>query len=173
MQGKKLIVLTKSSSETQKLAEMLALFLKTGDTISLTGDLGAGKTCFTQGLARGLGIDRKITSPTFTLIKEYMSTSSLPFYHFDVYRLKSLQEMLDIGYEEYFFGNGITVIEWGDRVAPLLPDDFLEIRFKRLLKENVREIDIIPHGERWKETAEKWLKKSQKDLRTGKSTSET
>ncbi|MDO8886011.1 tRNA (adenosine(37)-N6)-threonylcarbamoyltransferase complex ATPase subunit type 1 TsaE [Candidatus Oleimmundimicrobium sp.] len=172
MKGNELIVLTKSVSETQKLAEGLAQFLQAGDVISLTGDLGAGKTCFVKGLAHGLRINMKITSPTFALIKEYMSLSNLPFYHFDVYRLKSLQEMLDIGYEEYFFGDGITVIEWGDKVAPLLPKDFLEIKFRRLLEENIREIDIIPHGGRWKKIAKKWLKESRKDCRSGKSTSE-
>jgi len=166
------IVFTKSSFETKKLAEKLAPLLRAGDVISLTGDLGAGKTCFVQGLACGLGVNKKITSPTFALIKEYLNSSNIPFYHFDVYRLKSLQEMLDIGYEEYFFGEGITVVEWGDKIAPLLPDEFLEIKFKRLSNENLREISIISHGKRWEETAKNWLKESRKDLCTDINTSE-
>lgn len=140
-------IITKSAKETQKLGKKLASLLKPDDVLSLTGDLGAGKTCFTQGIALGLGIKRRITSPTFNLIKEYKTT--FPLYHFDVYRINSLEEMEDLGYEEYFFGKGVTVIEWGDKIAPLLPPDHLEIEFKRLLKENEREIYFIVHGKNW------------------------
>jgi len=161
------IVFTRSSSETQKFAEKLAPFLRAGDIISLTGDLGAGKTYFTQGLARGLGIDEKITSPTFTLIKEYSNINGVSLFHFDVYRLKSLQEMLDIGYDEYFFGDGVTVVEWGDKITPLISDEFLEIELKRLSDENTRKIKIITHGRRWEKAVKNWLKESQKSLRTG------
>ncbi len=138
---------TKSVDETQRLGEKLASFLKPGDILSLTGDLGAGKTCFTQGVARGLGIKRRITSPTFNLIKEYKNT--LPLYHFDVYRIDTLEEMRDLGYEEYFFGEGITVIEWGDKIRPILPPNLLEIEFKRLLEANEREIHIFIFSQDW------------------------
>ncbi|MDI6689156.1 MAG: tRNA (adenosine(37)-N6)-threonylcarbamoyltransferase complex ATPase subunit type 1 TsaE [Actinomycetota bacterium] len=149
-------VVTHSPEETKELARRLASLLHAGDVISLTGDLGAGKTCFTQGLGEALGIKRRITSPTFNLIKEYKNT--LPLYHFDLYRLDSPLEMLDLGYEEYFFGDGITVIEWGDKVVSLLPSNYLEISFKRLLDENVRELQIFPHGPRWEKAIKEWIK---------------
>ncbi|MDI6891403.1 MAG: tRNA (adenosine(37)-N6)-threonylcarbamoyltransferase complex ATPase subunit type 1 TsaE [Actinomycetota bacterium] len=148
-------VLTKSSRETQELAGKLTPLLRSGDVLSLTGDLGAGKTCFTHGLARGLGIEKKITSPTFNLIKEYKNAFSL--YHFDVYRLQSLTELMELGYEEYFYGDGVTVIEWGDKIAPLLPPAYLEIEFRRLLEENLREVHIIPRGGDWDERVGRWL----------------
>ncbi len=148
-------VLTKSSRETQELAGKLAPLLRPGDVLSLTGDLGAGKTCFTQGLARGLGIEKKITSPTFNLIKEYKN--AFPLYHFDVYRLQSPTELMELGYEEYFYGDGVTVIEWGDKIAPLLPPAYLEIEFRRVLKENLREVRIIPRDGDWNERVGRWL----------------
>ncbi|MEW6189136.1 MAG: tRNA (adenosine(37)-N6)-threonylcarbamoyltransferase complex ATPase subunit type 1 TsaE [Actinomycetota bacterium] len=149
-------VVTYSPEETKELARRLAPLLRAGDVLSLTGDLGAGKTCFTQGLGEALGIKRRITSPTFNLIKEYKNT--LPLYHFDLYRLDSPLEMLDLGYEEYFFGDGITVIEWGDKVVSLLPSNYLEISFKRLLDENVRELRIFPHGPYWEKATKEWIK---------------
>lgn len=150
------VLRTNSPSETQHLASSLSSYLKAGDVISLTGDLGAGKTCFTQGLARSLGIKDRITSPTFSIIKEYKNVLSL--YHFDVYRLNSPDELYDLGYEEYFYGDGITVIEWGDKIEKLLPADFLKIAFKRLFDDNVREIEITYQGKRWGDVAKKWLK---------------
>lgn len=155
--GKNLNIRTHSPHETQSLAASLSSHLKAGDVISLTGDLGAGKTCFTQGLAKSLGIKERITSPTFNLIKEYKNTISL--YHFDVYRLKSPDELYDLGFEEYFYGDGITIIEWGDKIEPFLPSAFLRIEFKRSLDENVREINITYQGERWENVVEKWIRK--------------
>ncbi len=156
MDSKGLIIRTNSPNETQNLAESLSPFLAAGDVISLCGDLGAGKTCFTQGLAKGLGIGERVTSPTFNLIKEYRNT--LPLYHFDVYRLKKPEELYDIGYEEYFYGEGVTVIEWGEKVSSFLPDVYLRIELKRLLEENARELRITYRGERWKDVVEKWKK---------------
>lgn len=146
---------TESLLETQDLAFNLASFLSPGDLLSLTGDLGAGKTAFTQGLAKGLGIKDNITSPTFTLIKEYQGR--LPLYHFDVFRLKSEQDLFDLGFEDYFYGAGVTVVEWGDKVSSLLPDEFLEIEFHRMDKETQRKLIIQPKGEGWKSKTKEWL----------------
>lgn len=143
-----------SPQETKAIAGKLTVLLEKGDIVSLTGDLGAGKTCFVQGLAQAMNLDFNITSPTFTLIKEY--TGPLPLYHFDVYRLSSTQELVEIGYEEYFFDSGITVVEWGDKVAPLFPEDFLEIEFHRL-KGNNRKLIIKPYGNKWKAKVERWM----------------
>jgi len=148
-------ITTSSAKETQGLAASLSAFLVAGDVMSLCGDLGAGKTCFTQGLARSLGIRERITSPTFNLIKEYKNT--LPLYHFDIYRLNTPDELYDLGYEEYFFGDGITVIEWGDKIRSLLPEAYLRIEFKRLTDDNARELVISYKGARWEKVVEKWM----------------
>lgn len=147
---------TVSPLETQNLAKDLASLLSAGDIISLTGDLGAGKTCFTQGLAKGLGIKEHITSPTFNLIKEYQGR--LPLYHFDIFRLERLEDMFDLGYEDYFYGCGVTVIEWGMRISSLLPDGYVEIELRRLEEENRRRLIVRPHGKMWKGKVKEWLK---------------
>jgi len=114
---------THTELETNTLAKRLALLLKAGDVITLEGDLGAGKTTFTKGLAQGLGIKRTVSSPTFTIVKEY--SGELPLYHMDVYRLENSDE--DIGFDEYFHGNGITVIEWAQFIEDYLPKNLLNI----------------------------------------------
>lgn len=114
---------TQSASETAKLAERLSLYLRPGDVITLEGDLGAGKTTFTKGIANGLGVKRTVSSPTFTIVKEYLG--ELPLYHMDVYRLENSEE--DIGFSEYFNGNGISVVEWAHFIEPFLPKDRLNI----------------------------------------------
>lgn len=139
------------------MARKLASFLKAGDIISLTGDLGAGKTVFVQRLAKGLGIKNRITSPTFNLIKEYKG--KIPLYHFDIYRLENLSELINLGYEEYFYGQGITVIEWGDKIRPLLGSEYLEIEFKLKTKMNERIIHISTYGHIWEERVKRWLRK--------------
>lgn len=149
------VLKSSSSNQTKKLAKSLAKFLISGDIISLTGDLGAGKTCFTQGLALGLGVDLSITSPTFNILKEYQAR--LLLYHFDAYRIESVNDFFEIGYEEYFFGDGVTVVEWGDKIKSLLPDEYLEIEFKRI-DDTTRELFIVPFGTRWKNIVEEWLK---------------
>lgn len=143
-------IVSTSPERTKELGRNLASLLKAGDVINLTGDLGAGKTCFTQGVAKGLGIKESITSPTFNLIKEYQNRARLPLYHFDVFRLDSPGALLDLGYEEYFYGSGVTVIEWGDKISSLLPQAHLRIEFRRGLKEEERKIKIFPRGLRWK-----------------------
>jgi len=122
------IVETNSPEETWELAAELADELGAGTVIALHGDLGAGKTCFIQGLAAALDIDEPITSPTYTLIGEY--EGRLPLHHIDLYRLSGPAEALGLGLEEYFDVNGITAIEWAERAAGLLPPDQLHIRIE-------------------------------------------
>lgn len=142
-------LLSQSPQQTQKLAQRLASSLRAGDLLVLTGDLGAGKTTFVQGLARGLGVKDLITSPTFTIIREYYGT--LPLYHFDLFRLEHPRELEDLGYEEYFNGEGVVVIEWGDKAKKLLPEDSLVIEFHRSLREKERLLKIRAEGKRSKE----------------------
>lgn len=139
-------ITTDSAEQTQALARRLAGQLEKGDVINLTGELGAGKTAFSQGLASGLGVEERVTSPTFAIIKEY--SGRLPLYHMDVYRLSSPAELVDLGYEEYFFGDGVTVVEWGDKVIELFPPDYLEVVFE-LGGIDKRKITFIPNGQRW------------------------
>ncbi|MEQ8717224.1 MAG: tRNA (adenosine(37)-N6)-threonylcarbamoyltransferase complex ATPase subunit type 1 TsaE [Acidimicrobiales bacterium] len=119
-------VRTASADETRAVAEALAALVGPGDVVLLSGDLGAGKTTFTQGLGRGLGIEARITSPTFTLAREYSGRVML--HHLDVYRLEQLAEVLDLGLPELLDSGGVVVVEWGDSIRPVLPADFLEVR---------------------------------------------
>lgn len=112
--------ISKNYEETQKIAAQFAKTLVKGDTVCMYGDLGAGKTAFVQGMAKGLDIAEPITSPTFTIVNEY--EGSLPLYHFDVYRIADSDEMYEIGYEEYVYGDGISVIEWAELIEDILPD---------------------------------------------------
>ncbi|MBT2217794.1 tRNA (adenosine(37)-N6)-threonylcarbamoyltransferase complex ATPase subunit type 1 TsaE [Virgibacillus dakarensis] len=133
---------THSEQETIRLAERLALLLKPGDVITLEGDLGAGKTTFTKGVARGLGVKRNVNSPTFTIIKEYQG--ELPLYHMDVYRLEDSDE--DIGFSEYFNGEGISIVEWATFIKEYLPDNRLNIKIT-YLDEHVRLLEFRPRGD--------------------------
>ena len=130
--GRSVAITTDSEGETKRLAESLAPLLEVGDVISLTGDLGAGKTCFVQGLAAGLGVAEAVTSPTFTIIKQYQGR--LPLYHFDVYRLTGPKDLESLGHEEYFYGSGVTVVEWGDKIKESLPADCLTIEMHRSIE---------------------------------------
>ena len=150
------IATSESPDETQNLAAKLCSHLSRGDILSLTGDLGAGKTCFVKGLAKGLEIPQTITSPTFNLIREY--SGSLPMYHFDVYRIKNLSELYELGYEEYFFGDGVTVIEWGDKIAALLPQNHLRIDFKYSDNSTKRSLTIEPGSKSWESKIIDWGK---------------
>jgi tRNA threonylcarbamoyladenosine biosynthesis protein TsaE len=144
MKEKTYIIHTNSVDETQELGVRLAAFLQEGDVITLSGDLGAGKTSFTQGIARGLGIHRVVNSPTFTIIKEY--EGKLPLYHMDVYRLDESGE--DLGFDEYFYGEGVTVVEWPQMIADFLPPERLDIIITREGEEK-RAIQFIPYGTRF------------------------
>lgn len=134
-------VKTNAEEETLLLAKKLAQLLKPGDVITLNGDLGSGKTTFTKGLASGLGIKEMVTSPTFTIIKEY--EGDLPLYHMDAYRLEHSEE--DIGFAEYFYGNGISVVEWAQFIESYLPDERLNIVFE-YLSHNERLLTFQPEG---------------------------
>ena len=133
--------------ETQNIAKTFAKTLEPGDVICLNGDLGVGKTAFVQGLADGLKICEPITSPTFTIVNCYES-GIMPFYHFDVYRIEDCDEMYEIGYDEYVFGNGIAVIEWPEKIADILPHRRYDITIEKNLAvhENYREICIEKRG---------------------------
>ncbi|KAB8125692.1 tRNA (adenosine(37)-N6)-threonylcarbamoyltransferase complex ATPase subunit type 1 TsaE [Gracilibacillus oryzae] len=135
---------TQTEEETKKFAEKLELLVRPGDVITLEGDLGAGKTTFTKGLGAGLGVRRTINSPTFTIIKEYMG--EIPFYHMDVYRLEESDE--DIGFDEYFQGDGVTVVEWASFIEDFLPNERLAIEIRRK-DEYTREIAMTPTGEHY------------------------
>lgn len=147
---------TMSPSETGALGAHLARFLKPGDIISLTGDLGAGKTRFVQGLAVGLEIQDRVTSPTFAIIKEYMG-GRFPLYHFDAYRLEGEKELADLGYEDYFYGDGVCAVEWGDKVAGLIPETALVINIERE-GDDSRRFTFIFKDIRWHGAAEALLR---------------
>lgn len=117
-----------NQKELEKAAEKLGRLVHSGDVICVTGDLGAGKTTFTQALAVGLGVEDYVTSPTFILINEY--EGRIPLYHFDVYRINDVSEMEDLGYDEYFYGDGVCVIEWADLIKDILPYNYLWIEIK-------------------------------------------
>ncbi|MCL2397661.1 MAG: tRNA (adenosine(37)-N6)-threonylcarbamoyltransferase complex ATPase subunit type 1 TsaE [Defluviitaleaceae bacterium] len=118
-----------SQADTEAFGRQIGLKATAGRVYCLIGQLGAGKTAFARGFARGLGITADITSPTFSIINEY--TGQLPLYHFDVYRIKHVSEMEDTGYEEYFYGNGVTLVEWADMVEELWPPDAVIVRIER------------------------------------------
>ncbi|MDZ7333382.1 MAG: tRNA (adenosine(37)-N6)-threonylcarbamoyltransferase complex ATPase subunit type 1 TsaE [candidate division KSB1 bacterium] len=133
--------LSKHEHETIEWGKNLGRLLAPGDVIGLFGDLGSGKTKTIQGICLGLECHDPVTSPTFTIINEYQG--KYPIYHFDLYRIDSEQELYDLGYEEYFYDEGICLIEWAERIQPLLPSDHLEIHLKSFFQpgmDNVREI---------------------------------
>lgn len=138
-----MIIEVYSVQEMMRLAENLAEKAKEGQIYCLVGDLGVGKTVFTKGFAKGLGIVEDITSPTFTIVNEYNS-SKAPFYHFDVYRLNSADEFYDVGFEEYFYSNGICLIEWADMIPEFIPNDAIWIKIEKDLskQEDYRIIEV-------------------------------
>lgn len=138
--------ISNSYEETQKIATDFAKTLKEGDVLCMYGDLGVGKTAFVQGLAKGLEINEPITSPTFTIVNEYSGT--LPLYHFDVYRITDSDEMYEIGYEEYVYGDGVSVIEWPQLIDDILPEKRYDIEIAKDYDkgENYRTIEIKEVG---------------------------
>jgi tRNA threonylcarbamoyladenosine biosynthesis protein TsaE len=141
-----------SAEETRAVGRTVAGFLAAGDVISLTGDLGAGKTTFIQGAAAGLLVTDPVLSPTFTLVRHYEGT--LPVYHLDVYRLNRVQDVLDLGFDEILDRGGVVFIEWGDAIDSLFPEAFLEVDL-RLPDghERSRLVLLTGHGRRW---ADSW-----------------
>jgi len=120
-------ILIKNEDETKEFGITLAKKIKAGDVIALVGELGTGKTALTKYIAGALGVKEEVTSPTFTIIKEYKS-GRLPLYHFDVYRISCEEEMIQLGYEEYFYGDGVCVVEWADQIAGVIPAGSTVIR---------------------------------------------
>lgn len=114
-----------SYEDTSKIAAEIAQDLKGGEFIAMYGDLGAGKTAFVQGVAKALGIDRPVTSPTFTIVNEY--EGRLTLYHFDVYRIEDSEEMYEIGYDEYISSGGVCIVEWAELIEDLFPDEYIKI----------------------------------------------
>ena len=135
-----------SEKDTEKLARDLAEKCSAGDVFALTGDLGVGKTAFAKGFARGLAIEDPIVSPTFTIVQIYES-GRMPLYHFDVYRIGDISEMDEIGYEDCFFGEGVSLVEWADLVEEILPEDTIRVTIKKDLSKGVdyRKIVIESH----------------------------
>ena len=138
---------TTSVDETRALGAALAELVRPGDVVVLAGDLGAGKTAFTQGVGLGLGVETRITSPTFTLAHVY--EGRLTVHHLDVYRLDQLDEVLDLGLAELLDEGGLVVIEWGDAILPVLPADLLEVRLELGDGDDDRTISLRPVGPTW------------------------
>ena len=129
-EGGAMIIETRSPEETIKLGKKIGEAAKPGQVYTLNGDLGVGKTVFTQGVAAGLGITEPVSSPTFTIVQVY-EEGRLPFYHFDVYRIGDIEEMEEIGYDDYFFGEGICLIEWAELIRDILPEKRIEITIEK------------------------------------------
>lgn len=154
-------LITHEAEETRKLGRTLGSLLPGGSLLCLNGDLGAGKTAFSGGIAEGLEIEDTVTSPTFTIVNEY--SGRLPFFHFDVYRIDSPEEMFEIGFDEYLNSEGIIVIEWAERIRELLPAERLDITIKRPEdsvphSESIREFYFKPVGEKYQLVLEKLRK---------------
>ena len=142
-----IIAFTASADETKQLAAALAELIRPGDLVLLAGDLGAGKTAFTQGFGAALGVIEPITSPTFMLVNQYRGR--LDVYHLDVYRLDAVEEVLDIGLAEMLDEGGVTIIEWGDTVIPALPADYAQVSLRMGEGDDDRMLEIELVGPRW------------------------
>ena len=141
-----------SVQDTIKFGEKLGKLLISGDIIFLNGDLGAGKTTLSKSIGEGLGVQEYITSPTFTLINEY--EGRLPLYHFDLYRLDSYEELEELGVEDYFYGNGVCLIEWAEKFSEDLPENRLEVWINRGKTDDERYIKLKAFGYRYKKLIE-------------------
>ena len=136
-----------SADETRDLGGALADVLVPGDVVSLTGDLGAGKTTLVQGIARALGVDEPVASPTFVLVREYRGV--VPVFHLDVYRLDRLQEVIDLGFEDFLDPAGVVLVEWGDAIEALLPPSSLEVELT-VNDDDVRRLRLRGRGPAWR-----------------------
>lgn len=137
-----------SEKDTFELGKKIGRQAVEGEVYLLHGELGVGKTVFTKGFAEGLGICEPVTSPTFTIIQEYKD-GRIPFYHFDVYRIGDVEEMYDLGYEDYFFGEGVCLVEWASRITEILPEESRNIRIKKNLEKGFeyRKIEVEGSGD--------------------------
>lgn len=151
-------IFSKNAEDTYRIGESLGKLLFPGSIICLTGDLGAGKTAFTQGIGKGLGVKEHVISPTYTIINEY-TTGRIPLYHFDVYRLGSSDEMYELGCDEYLYGDGATVLEWADSVDDVIPAERLWITIRKLESPDEREIIMEASGSAY----DKLLKEMEKN----------
>ncbi len=144
---------TRSPAQTQTLGRRLGAVLAPGDTVALCGDLGSGKTTLVQGLAKALGVREAVTSPTFTLVREYRGR--LPIYHVDLFRLDREEELETIGYDEFVAGQGVTLIEWAQKMRARLPREYLELTFA-VTGPSARTITVLPHGPRAEQLVSRW-----------------
>ena len=135
-----------SPEQTQQFGVSIGELALPGDTFLLVGSLGTGKTCLTQGIAWGLGIKEYATSPSFVVMRELYGR--LPLYHIDLYRLDHIEEILELGLDDYLYGNGVCVVEWAEKVLPLLPDDYLKVQFE-VLSSSKRQIEFTGFGEKF------------------------
>ena len=134
-----------SAKDTLQLGSRLGKFCKAGDVILLHGDLGVGKTVFSKGIGEGLGIEEPISSPTFTILQVY-EEGRIPLYHFDVYRIADIEEMEEIGYEDYFYGEGVCLIEWAKQIQEILPDRTIQVTIAKNLKQGFAYREIVIEG---------------------------
>ena len=143
---KKELIESYCEKDTRDLGFRLGSSAEPGQVYTLVGDLGVGKTVFTQGLASGLGIEEPVSSPTFTIVQVY-EDGRLPFYHFDVYRIGDVEEMDEVGYEDYVYGNGVSLIEWANLIEEILPEHYTEIRIEKDLDKgfDYRRIEICEY----------------------------
>jgi tRNA threonylcarbamoyladenosine biosynthesis protein TsaE len=148
-----LALVTASPEETRTVGRSLAGFLGPRDVVSLTGDLGAGKTTFVQGAAEGLGVTEPVLSPTFTLVRRYRG--SIPVYHLDVYRLERIQEVLDVGFEEILDEGAVVFVEWGDAIDALLPLEHVQVELTLPVEGDERRLALTWHGRSWAERIER------------------
>ncbi|MEJ8552694.1 tRNA (adenosine(37)-N6)-threonylcarbamoyltransferase complex ATPase subunit type 1 TsaE [Tepidibacter sp. Z1-5] len=144
----------KNEQETSEIGYRLGQLLNKGDVVCLIGDLGAGKTTITKSIAKALEVDDYITSPTFTIVNEY--DGKYPLYHFDVYRISSSEDMYEIGFEEYLYGDGICIIEWANLIEDILPDEYINIELN--YKEEGREMILTPHGKHYENIVKEIIK---------------
>lgn len=142
-------ILLKNLEETEEFGIKLGSLLKKGDILCLNGDLGAGKTTMTKSIGLGLGVEEYITSPTFALINQY--SGRLPVYHFDVYRLENAHELYDLGFDDYFYGNGVCVIEWADKIEKMIPKERMVIDIEKGKSDDERILKFSGYGARFQE----------------------
>lgn len=144
-------IVTRSADETLALASSVGELLRPGDVVSLAGDLGAGKTVFARGVARGLGVADPVVSPSFTIVREY--EGRVPLVHVDVYRIDTFQELHDLGFEEVMRDDAVTLVEWGDVIDGMLPGDRLDVRLAAGSTDDERVIEIEGRGRSWRARA--------------------
>lgn len=141
-----MVIETNNEKETYSFGYRLGEKAKAGQVFTLIGDLGAGKTVFTKGLAAGLGVKEPVSSPTFTIVQIY-EEGRLPFYHFDVYRIGDAEEMEEVGYEDYIYGDGVSLIEWANLIEEILPEHYTEVKIEKDMEKgfNYRRIELCEY----------------------------